>query len=182
MSIYLLSRRHRSGPISVLASVLVFSVLAGGCDRKKEIAAPPPVPSVKTIKVKLEDAVQKRSLSGMLIVAEETKLSFLGQGQALSMFRCEKDLNSRLARRLPGLTHRISSGSWRHRNRGSSRRRFECEMPKTCFRRQSTLAKTGTVSTAGLSRAEAAFANARSDLQVAEVAVVTAEENLNRTR
>ncbi len=98
------------------------------------------------------------------------------------MFRCEKDLNSRLARRLPGLTHRISSGSWRHRNTRLESQKIRMRDAEDMFRRQSTLAKTGTVSTAGLSRAEAAFANARSDLQVAEVAVVTAEENLNRTR
>ena len=174
-----LKGRHQNGTIA--AGVLFCSLLASGCDRPQDTNRPPPIPSVKTIEVEPQDAAQERSLSGMLIVAEETKLSFSVRGKLIdvplregSEFKAGQEIArldpSDFERELTTQRSRLESLQIRLRD------------AEDMFRRQSTLAKSGTVSPAGLSRAEAALANARSDRQVAEVAVATAEENLNRTR
>jgi RND family efflux transporter MFP subunit len=117
----------------------------------------------------------------MLIVAEETKLSFSVKGKLIdvplregSEFKAGQEIArldpSDFERELATQRSRLESLQIRLRD------------AEDMFRRQSTLAKSGTVSPAGLSRAEAALASARSDRQVAEVAVATAEENLKRTR
>ena len=165
----------------IAAGFLFCSLLASGCDRPQDTNRPPPIPSVKTIEVEPQDAAQERSLSGMLIVAEETKLSFSVRGKLIdvplregSEFKAGQEIArldpSDFERELTTQRSRLESLQIRLRD------------AEDMFRRQSMLAKSGTVSPAGLSRAEAALANARSDRQVAEVAVATAEENLNRTR
>jgi multidrug efflux system membrane fusion protein len=165
----------------ILVGTIVCSTLAGGCDRPKEADQAPPIASVKTIEVEPQVASQERSLSGMLIVAEETKLSFSVKGKLIdvplregSEFKAAQEIArldpSDFERELATQKSRLEALKIRLRD------------AEDMFRRQSTLALSGTVSPAGLSRAEAALANARSDRQVAEVAVATAEENLNRTR
>ena len=78
-----LKGRHQNGTIA--AGVLFCSLLASGCDRPQDTNRPPPIPSVKTIEVEPQDAAQERSLSGMLIVAEETKLSFSVRGKLIDV-------------------------------------------------------------------------------------------------
>ena len=167
--------------IPIAAGFLFCSLLAGGCDRPQDTNRASPIPSVKTIEAEPQDAAQERSLSGMLIVAEETKLSFSVKGKLIdvplregSEFKAGQEIArldpSDFERELTTQRSRLESLQIRLRD------------AEDMFRRQATLAKSGTVSPAGLSRAEAALANARADRQVAEVAVATAEENLNRTR
>jgi RND family efflux transporter MFP subunit len=174
-----LKGRHQNRQIA--AGVVFCSLLAGGCDGPQDSSRAPPIPSVKTIEVERRNAAQERSLSGMLIVAEETKLSFSVKGKLIdvplregSEFKAGQEIArldpSDFERELMTQRSRLESLQIRLRD------------AEDTFRRQSTLAKSGTVSPAGLSRAEAALATARSDRQVAEVAVATAEENLNRTR
>lgn len=176
-----MKRERRFGNSLALVGAIVGSTLAGACDRQENADQAPPIPSVKTIEVEPQDASQQRSLSGVLIVAEETKLSFSVKGKLIdvplregSEFKAGEEIArldpSDFERELATQKSRLESLKIRSRD------------AEDMFRRQATLAKSGTVSPAGLSRAEAALATARSDRQVAEVAVQTAEENLNRTR
>lgn len=172
---------RRFGNSLPLVGAIVCSTLAGACDRQENVDQAPPIPSVKTIEVEPQDASQQRSLSGVLIVAEETKLSFSVKGKLVNVplregseFKAGEEIArldpSDFERELATQKSRLESLKIRLRD------------AEDMYRRQATLAKSGTVSPAGLSRAESALATARSDRQVAEVAVLTAEENLNRTR
>lgn len=163
----------------LIACVLSLSALTG-CDQQEGMGSAAPVPAVKTVAMKPQDAAQERSLSGMLVVAEETKLSFAVSGKLIdvplregSEFKSGQDI-ARLdpadfERELAGQQSRLQSST------------IQLKDAEDTFRRQATLAANGTVSKAALSRAEAAFATARAERQVAEVAVATAQENLRRT-
>jgi RND family efflux transporter MFP subunit len=163
------------------ASALFCAALLSGCDRKEESNRSAPVQSVKTIVLEPQDAAQERNLSGTLIVAEETKLSFAVSGKLIdvplregSEFKAGQEIA-----RLDPLDFERELASEKSRLDSLKIRLKDAE---DTFARQSTLAGSGTVSKAALSRAEAALANARADRQVAEVAVATAEENLRRTK
>ncbi len=171
-----MERDARRGP---LAALLMCGAFLSGCGREEEAESAAPVPSIKTIEVRPQDAVQERNLSGTLIVAEETKLSFAVSGK---LNRCPP------TRRL-GIQNRTGNCPSRPAGLPARPRQSEVETAvsqdraqdaEETFRRQSTLAASGTVSKAALSRAEASLANARADRQIAEVAVATAEENLRR--
>jgi len=163
----------------LIACVMLLSALTG-CDQQDEMEIAAPVPAVKTVAMKPQDAAQERSLSGMLVVAEETKLSFAVSGKLIdvplregSEFKSGQEI-ARLdpadfERELAGQQSRLQSST------------IQLKDAEDNFRRQSTLAASGTVSKAALSRAEAALASARAERQVAEVAVATAQENLRRT-
>lgn len=163
----------------LIACVLSLSALTG-CDQQEGMGSAAPVQAVKTVEMKPQDAAQERSLSGMLVVAEETKLSFAVSGKLIdvplregSEFKSGQEI-ARLdpadfERELAGQQSRLQSSA------------IQLKDAEDTFRRQATLAANGTVSKAALSRAEAAFATARAERQVAEVAVATAQENLRRT-
>ena len=163
----------------LIACVLSLFALTG-CDQQEGMGSAAPVQAVKTVEMKPQDAAQERSLSGMLVVAEETKLSFAVSGKLIdvplregSEFKSGQDI-ARLdpadfERELAGQQSRLQSST------------IQLKDAEDTFRRQATLAANGTVSKAALSRAEAAFATARAERQVAEVAVATAQENLRRT-
>jgi RND family efflux transporter MFP subunit len=115
------------------------------------------------------------------MVAEETRLSFAVSGKLLevplregSEFQADQEI-ARLdpadfERELASQKSRLESLTVKLRD------------AEETFRRQSTLAASGTISPAALSRTEAELANARSDRQIAAAAVATAEQNLRRTR
>lgn len=164
-----------------LGMLAVAALGLAGCERRKNAAPPAPVPAVKTVPVRPQDDAQQRSLSGLLIVAEETRLSFAVGGKLLEVPLREGDAFSSgqviarldpmdFERELVGQKARLASANGRLRE------------AEEIFRRQESLASSGTVSRAALERAEAALAAARSDQRVAEVAVTSAEENLRRTR
>ncbi len=145
-----MKRRRRFGNSRLLVSAMVCSTLASGCDRPKDADQEPLIPSVKTIEVVPQDAMQKRTLSGMLIVAEETKLSFSVKGKLIdvplregSEFKAGQEIArldpSDFERELETQKSRLESLKIRLRD------------AEDMFRRQSTLAKSGTVSPAGLS-------------------------------
>jgi RND family efflux transporter MFP subunit len=164
----------------LLAGVLLCGVVLTGCDRKEDSKSAAPVPSVKTLEVKPQEGAQERSLSGTLIVAEETKLSFAVSGKLIdvplregSEFKAGQEIA-----RLDPLDFERELASQKSKLESAKIRLKDAE---DTFRRQSTLAASGTVSKAALSRSEAALANARSERQVADLAVAIAEENLRRT-
>lgn len=165
----------------LLVQMLLCSIMLSGCDKHEESKREPAIQSVKTIEVKPQDAAQERSLSGTLVVAEETKLSFAVSGKLIDVplrEGSEFKAGQEIARLDPADFER-ELASQKSRLESLTIRLKDAE---DAFRRQSTLAVNGTVSKAALSRSEAALANARADRQIAEVAVATAEENLRRTQ
>lgn len=165
----------------LLFALLACSALLSACGEDVVDNREAPVPSVKTIEVKPQDAAQERSLSGTLTVAEETKLSFAVSGKLIdaplregSEFKAGQEIA-----RLDPADFERELASQKSRLESLKIRLKDAE---DTFRRQSALAVNGTVSKAALSRSEAALASARADRQIAEVAVTTAEENLRRTQ
>lgn len=164
-----------------LGLLAIAAVCLAGCDRRKNAAPPPPVPAVKTVLVRPQADVQQRSLAGLLIVAEETRLSFAVGGKLLEVPLRDGDAFSsgQVIARLDAMDFERELVGEKARLASANSRLREAE---EIFRRQESLASSGTVSRATLERAEAARAAARSDQRVAEVAVSSAEENLRRTR
>ena len=68
---------------AALGGALACVLLATGCAREEPAVTAPPVPSVKTVQVQAQTAGSQRTLSGMLMVAEETRLSFAIGGKLL---------------------------------------------------------------------------------------------------
>jgi membrane fusion protein, multidrug efflux system len=181
MSGEMVSLGKRVGRVVAVIGAFVVGTLAAGCDGPAEVDKAPPIPAVKTVEVKSEAAAQVRSLSGTLTVGEETRLSFAVSGKLVdvplregSEFKAGQEI-ARLdpadfERELASQKSRLESLTIRLRDAEDS------------FRRQSTLAASGTISAAALSRTEAAVANARADQQIAAAVVATAEQNLRRTR
>lgn len=175
---------NRSGQprrYAAFGGALACVLLATGCAREEPAITAPPVPSVKTVQVQAQAAGSQRTLSGMLMVAEETRLSFAIGGKLLDVPLREGDefkAGQELAR-LDPLDFERELASSRARLVAATGQRREAQEN---FRRQQTLEARGTVSRAALERAEAALASARSDQHVAEVVVAGAEENLRRTR
>lgn len=164
----------------LVGALLCGALMLTGCDRKKEQESVAPIPSVKTLEVEPQGGARERSLSGTLIVAEETKLSFAVSGKLIDVplrEGSEFKAGQEIARLDPADFER-ELASQKSRLESSGIRLKDAE---DTFRRQSTLANNGTVSKAALSRAEAELATARGDRQVAELAVATAAENLRRT-
>ena len=60
----------------LIACALSCAVLLAGCKRQPAQADAAPVPAVRTLVVRSEAASAGRTLSGVLLVAEETRLSF----------------------------------------------------------------------------------------------------------
>lgn len=167
----------KAGPfISMLALVAVL----GACKRQETAAVAPPVPAVRTVEVRAEVPSVRRVLSGVLLVAEETRLSFPVGGKLLDAPLREGEAftaGQELARIDPADLERELATRSAQLHAVTSRLR-EAEED---FRRQETLARSGTASRAALDRAIAALAAARSEQRVADVAVATAAENLRRT-
>jgi RND family efflux transporter MFP subunit len=175
------AKRRSASKTVISAFAAACGAIAGGCGDNDGPAVPPHIPSVKTVEVTREDAAQERSLSGTLIVAEETKLSFAVAGKLIDVplrDGSEFKAGQEIARLDPADFERALASQKSKLESSTIRLRDAEDM----FARQSQLAKSGTVSPAALSRAEAALANARSDRQISEVAVTSAEENLKRTR
>lgn len=163
-----------------IASLFVCATVLAGCDRQDVEELAIPVPSVKTIEVKPQDAAQIRSLSGTLIVAEETKLSFAVSGKLIDV-PLREGSDFKAGQEIARLDPQDFERELASQKSKLDSLKIRLKDAEDTFRRQSTLAASGTVSRAALSRSEAALANARADRQVAEVAVATAEENFRRT-
>ncbi len=161
-------------------ALLAVTLVVAGCKRQETQAGPPPVPAVRTIEVRAEAPSARRVLPGVLLAAEEARVSFpvggrlvdapLREGEEFSAGQIiarldPADLNRELATRKAQLA--AASGKLRESEEN--------------FRRQEILSRSGTVSRATLDRAAAGLSAARSDQLVAEVAVATAETNLRRT-
>ena len=125
-----------------LGLLAVAALGLAGCERRKSAAPPAPVPAVKTVPVRPQDDAQQRSLSGLLIVAEETRLSFAVGGKLLEVPLREGDAFSSgqviarldpmdFERELVGQKARLSSANGRLRE------------AEEIFRRQESLARTG---------------------------------------
>lgn len=131
--------------------------------------------------VEAEELSERRTLAGVVLAAEETRLSFAVPGKLLEVPLREGArfaAGQEIARLDPAdLQRELSS---RRAKLGAAESRFQ-EADDT-FRRQQILASNGTISRVTLARAEAALALARSELRVAEVAIADAEESLRRTR
>lgn len=169
------SPRFRASRIFV--SLVLIALV--GCDEQKQTRAQPPQ-AVKTIEVAAVNASVARSLAGVLVVAEETRLSFpiggklaeatLREGEAfeagqiiaqLDQADFQRDVSAQKAR-LAAVESRLKEANEE-------------------FIRQETLLAKGAATKVALARAESAREIARADRRVAEVAVATAEENLRRT-
>lgn len=160
--------------------ILALAMLATGCNDKRAEPAAPPIPGVRTIELHAETSSARRTLSGVLLVAEETRLSFPVGGTLLDVPLREGEeftAGQLIARLDPADLQRDLTT--RKAQLASATSRLK-EMEEN-FRRQETLASSGTVARATLDRAVASLSAARSEQRVAEVAVATATENLRRT-
>lgn len=161
-------------------SLLAGTLLVAGCKRREVAADTPPVPAVRTLVVRAESAIQTRTLPGVLLAAEEARLSFPIGGRLIDVPLREGESFSAgqvIARLDPGDLDRALAARRAQLVAATSTLREAEEN----FRRQELLARSGTVSRASLDRAVAALSVGRSDQRVAEVAVATAEANLRRT-
>ncbi len=164
-----------------IALLLGATLLVAACERRKSAPPPPPVPSVKTVEVRAQDNSQQRTLAGLLVAADEARLSFAIGGKLLEVPLRDGDRFSadQVIARLDPLDFERELVGERARLASATSRLREAE---EIFRRQESLARTGAVARATLERAEASLATARSEHRVAEVSVASAEENLKRTR
>lgn len=164
----------------LIACVLSCAVLLAGCKRQPPQAEAAPVPAVRTLAVRAEAASAGRTLSGVLLVAEETRLSFPVGGKLaeVPLREGEEFTAGQLIARLDPADLERDLATRRAQLASATGRLKESEEN---FRRQEALARSGTVSRATLDRAVSGLSSARSDQRVAEVAVATAEENLRRT-
>jgi RND family efflux transporter MFP subunit len=170
----------RRGRNARAASLAVFSLLAVACGRATNEVEAPPVPSVKTEIVESTAQDGQRILSGVLLVAEETRLSFAVGGKLVSVPLREGEefgAGQAIARLDRGDFERTVATQKARLASATSRLR-EAE---DSFRRKDALGRTGALPRAEVTRAEAALASARADLQVAQVALAAAEEDLSRT-
>lgn len=174
--------RWTTRPVAWLgATAILTACLAGAaCSTETTDAAPPPAPAVKTEVVESATTTQRRTLSGVLLVAEETRLSFAVGGKLVNVplregeeFRAQQTI-ARLD--TADFTREVATQNARLSSANSRLREVE-----QMFARQQALAKAGSISRAEFSRTEASLAIARSDQQVAKVALAAAEENLRRT-
>lgn len=167
-------RGFRSVGLLAVVAVLV------GCKRQEVQVGAPPVPSVRTVEVRAEAPSTRRVLPGVLLAAEEARLSFpvggrlaevsLREGEDFSAGQVIARLDpADLGREVAARKAQLAAATGKLRESEEN------------FRRQETLARSGTVSRAALDRAVAGLASARSDQRVAEVAVAAAEANLRRT-
>ena len=171
--------RGHPGRGVAIALTMCGCILFAACAPKAPESTPTEIRAVKTEVVKAEAATQQRTLSGVLIVAEETRLSFAVGGKLQSVPLREGDefrAGQVIARLDPADFEREVAADKARLSSANSRLR-ETE---ATFRRYEPLARNGSVSQQEIARIEAAVAIARSDLQVAKVALATAEENLRR--
>jgi RND family efflux transporter MFP subunit len=162
--------------------VAALAVLASvpGCRRDAAREAAAPVPAVRVLEVRSEEGAGRRTLAGVLLVAEETTLSFPVGGRLLDvMLREGEDFapGQVIARLDPADLERDLAARRAQLAAAEGRLREGEES----FRRQETLSRSGTVSRAALDRAAASLSAARAEQRVAEVAVATAEANLRRS-
>ena len=181
MSGEMVGRGKRVAMVSAVMGAIACGALVASCDGPADVDKAPPVPAVKTIEVKSEAASQVRSLSGTLIVAEETRLSFAVTGKLVDV-----PLREGSEFQAGQVIARLDPADF-ERELASQKSKLESLTVKLrdaedSFRRQSALATSGTISAAALSRTEAALANARADRHISAAAVATAEKNLERTR
>jgi RND family efflux transporter MFP subunit len=155
-------------------------VLLPGCAPEPGEVPPPAVPAVKTEVVDAAPLTGQRTLSGVLLVAEETRLSFAVGGKLASVSLREGDEFSagKVIARLDPADFEREVTAQKARLASATSRLREVEDD---FRRKEALARTGAVAQTELARAEAALATARADREVAQVALSAAEENLRRT-
>lgn len=157
-----------------------LGALLTACAPQPADAPPPAIPAVKTFVVDAAPSTEQRTLSGVLLVAEETRLSFAVGGKLALVPLREGDEFSAgqvIARLDPAdLEREVAAAKARLASAASRLREVEDN-----FRRKEALARTGAVSQAELARAETTLATARADRQVAQVGLSAAEENLRRT-
>jgi RND family efflux transporter MFP subunit len=160
--------------------ILALALSATGCKDKSAEPAAPPIPAVRTIELHAEASSARRTLSGVLLVAEETRLSFPVGGKLLDvpLREGEEFTAGQLIARLDPADLERDLTTRKAQLASATSRLKEIEEN---FRRQETLARSGTVARATLDRAVASLSAARSEQRVAEVAVATATENLRRT-
>jgi RND family efflux transporter MFP subunit len=151
-----------------------------GCERPQTVAEPPPR-VVKTVEVRAEKLDAGRSLSGILIVGEETRLGFAIGGKLLEVPLREGDAfeNGQLIARLDSTDLERTLAADKARLAAA---RSRLKVASETFRRQTSLERAGISPRAELERALAAFESARSDARVAEVSVANTEQQLSRTR
>lgn len=181
MSVEMVYLGKRIARVSAVAGAMACGALSAGCDGPAKVDRAPPIQSVKTIEAKAEAGGEVRSLSGTLIVAEETRLSFAVTGRLVEVpLREGSEFEAgQVIARLDPTDFERELASQKSRLASLTVKLRDAE---DAFRRQSALASSGTISAATLSRTEAALANARADQQIATAAVATAEKNLERTR
>lgn len=174
--------RPRQARLWLAAGLLLPAALAmAGCERRKSAPAEAPIPAVKTVQVRAGMDAQQRTLSGVLLVAEEARLSFAVGGKLVDVpLREGEDFAAgQEIARLDPLDFEREVASQTARLTSATARLREAE---ETFRRQEALRRSGTVAQAAVERAEAALVAARSEQRLAEVGVSVADENLRRTR
>jgi RND family efflux transporter MFP subunit len=139
------------------------------------------VPAVKAEAVAPAAPPGARALSGVLLVAEETRLSFAVGGKLLAvpLREGESFRSGQLLARLDPADFEREVATQRARRAAAASRLREAEEN---LRRKQSLAATGAVAKVDLARAETTVVTARADLEVAAAALATATANLGRTR
>jgi RND family efflux transporter MFP subunit len=160
--------------------LVVLHTLLIACERPQPTSETI-VPAVKTIVLEAEMPAAERTLSGMLIVGEETRLGFAIGGRLLDVPLREGEAFAAgqvIARLDPANYERTLAAAKTKLVAARSR----LGVAQENFRRQTELERKGVASRAQLERATAEFESARSEARVAEVAVADAEEQLRKTR
>lgn len=170
-----ISPRYRAERIFLSVALLTLV----GCDERQDAPTQPPQ-AVKTLEVAAVSTSVARSLTGVLVVAEETRLSFpIGGKLAEATLREGEEFEAgQIIAQLDQADFQRDVSTQKARLSAVESRVKEANEE---FTRQETLVAKGAATKVALARAESAREIARADRRVAEVAVATAEENLRRT-